>query len=379
MPKGLFIVHGGHLRAGGGGVQACTREYFESIVAAGVELATMEVPTDRRPLVRLLRRVRPDPYRHLIDVEAALKTVSGRLSDGIGFVFLNQRSLAVLAPGIRPLLAAGGRIVLLSHGLESVDYYHSIRTRRQLGSIVARSSMSGSLGALLAEEGRQNKYLDHVCCPSDFEAGVERWLGAPAVTVVPRTIKARSLDWEPQPGRFGFVGTLSHPPNAEGLLLLLEALSAVAPPKVQLVVVGGPEECGREFARRFPLVRYLGPLDDSELEVEARTWNCFVHPLFCFARGVSTKLATAIGWGIPIATTPAGCRGYVWRSGRIPQAADPPSLARVALAMMKPDVAHQARRDVVAVAASSPTTADVANIFRSILSPAGGVDPGVRN
>jgi hypothetical protein len=64
------------------------------------------------------------------------------------------------------------------------------------------------------------------------------------------------------------------------------------------------------FAREFPFVDDLGRLNDVALRQEAATWFVFLHPLFCFARGASTKLATGLAWGLPCITTESGMRGY---------------------------------------------------------------------
>ena len=197
-------------------------------------------------------------------------------------------------------------------------------------------------------------------CLAPFEAEIERWLGARAVTALPRTIPARMpLTWTPDPARLGFVGTLDHPPTGDGLQRFLTAFEAIAPPDLRVRIVGGPAAAGRRLAARFQTAEYLGPLDDADLEREAATWSVFVHPLFCWARGCSTKLAVALAWQVPIATTPAGARGYTWREGVLPMADTPDAFARLAIELAQPAAARRARDQVAAVAGSSPTIADV--------------------
>jgi hypothetical protein len=132
-------------------------------------------------------------------------------------------------------------------------------------------------------------------------------------------------------------------------------------------IVGGPESAGRELAGRFRTAEYLGPLPDPDLEREAATWSAFVHPLFCWARGCSTKLASALAWRVPIATTPAGARGYSWRDGQLPMAETPEAFARLAVDLAQPAAAQRAREQVAAVAASSPTIADVGRMIADAL------------
>jgi hypothetical protein len=163
---------------------------------------------------------------------------------------------------------------------------------------------------------------------------------------------------------------MDHPPNRDGLVRFLEALEPLAPPMLEVRVVGGPPAAGAELAQRFRLVRYLGALSDEELDKEASTWVCFVHPLFYFARGCSMKLAVALSWQIPVVTTPAGCRGYRWREGSLPVADTPEALARLALRFADPGTAAAARKEVAAIARSAPTIDDVAALVcGALLSP----------
>src|SRR5207237_7690665 len=123
---------------------------------------------------------------------------------------------------------------------------------------------------------------------------------------LPRTLPpGEALTWQPDPNRVGCVSTLDHPPNWEGLVLFLRELEPTAPPNLRFRLVGGPEHRGRQLAGEFVRVDYLGALNEDALAAEAKTWSCFVHPLFCYARGCSTKLAVALRWRIPIVTTNA--------------------------------------------------------------------------
>ena len=214
----------------------------------------------------------------------------------------------------------------------------------------------------------QRREIDHVFCLAPFEAEIERWLGAKAVTWLPRTIPNRMpLSWSPHPHRIGFVGTLDHPPNQDGLVRFLKALDPLAPKNLEVRLVGGPTAMGNKLAERFRTVQYLGPLSNEGLDSEAATWSCFVHPLFCYARGCSTKLAVALSWQIPIVTTPAGRRGYVWREGVLPVTETPEALAHLALSLTQPQAAYEARKQIQAIADSMPRLNEVAVSFRDAL------------
>jgi hypothetical protein len=363
LGAGVLVSHSLALGEAAGGMQLCTHEYVRTLRAAGVELSVTPIEHDRRPLTRLVRRLSPQPYPPQWRAAAVQDVLTSAGQTRARFVFLNLVNLAPLAEALRPRLPAETEIVLLSHGLESVDFLHTIpietRSRR----------LQAELGRRLVDERRQRAFIDRVLCLSDWEAEIERWLGARHVTAVPRTLpEGRPLEWTPDPARLGFVGTLDHPPNIDGLHQFLEAFELIAPTGCRLRVVGGPTDAGRALGSRFRSVEYLGPLSDTDLEPEAATWSAFVHPLFRFAKGCSTKLAVALAWRIPIATTPSGARGYVWREGTLPMAETPEDLARLACSLTDGATAAGARRDVAAVACSMPTVDEVGRIIRQALA-----------
>jgi hypothetical protein len=357
------VSHPLALAKSAGGLQLCTDEYARTLRAAGVDLTVTPIEHDRRTLTRLVRRVSSRPYPSQWRSAAVEEIVASVSACRARFLFLNLVNLAPLAAALKPRLPPDTEIVLLSHGLESVDFLHTI-------PIDSRSPrVEAALGRRLLDERRHRASIDRVFCLSDWEADIERWLGARRVTAVPRTLPERlPLAWTPDRSRLGFVGTLDHPPTADGLQQFLQAFESISPAEGRLRVVGGPTSAGRALAARFRAVEYLGPLSDSDLEREASTWSAFVHPMFCFARGCSTKLAVALAWRIPIATTPAGARGYVWREGTLPMAESPEALARLAYQLTDRAEALRAREEVEAIARSMPTGDEVGQIMRQALA-----------
>jgi hypothetical protein len=174
------------------------------------------------------------------------------------------------------------------------------------------------------------------------------------VLSVTRTIPRDGLVCRPVDGRVGCVTTLDHPPNFSGLTRLLEALDGKAPSNFRLRLVGAPASCGARLARRHGFVDYLGPLTDDALRAEAATWCCFVNPIFVYSKGCSTKLAVALGWGLPIATTRYGARGYLWDESAIPLADDPKALADLVLARSSAAAFPTHCRATDAIVAMSP-------------------------
>lgn len=363
LGAGVFVSHALALGQAAGGLQICTDEYVRTLRAAGVELTVTPIEHDRRKLTRLVRRISVQPYPSQWRSAAVRDIVVAAGACRARFVFLNLVNLAPLGAALKPRLPADTEIVLLSHGLESVDFLHTIpldgHSRRY----------EAELGRRLLDERRHRASIDRVFCLSEWEADIERWLGARRVTALPRTLLARQpLVWSPDPSRLGFVGTLDHPPTSDGLRQFLGAFESIAPAGCRVRVVGGPVDAGQALAGRFRAVDYLGPLPDAHLDHEASTWSAFVHPMFCFARGCSTKLAVALAWRIPIVTTPSGARGYVWREGTLPMAESPEEFARLAWGLTDRTAAAGVREAVAAVARSMPTVDDVGQIIHQALA-----------
>jgi hypothetical protein len=373
----VFVAHRNALSSAPGGAQVCTHEYLRTLRAAGLTLSIKIAEHDRRVLTRIRHRLRPWPYSaqwHAGLVEEVIATAHAAHAR---FIFLNFVNLAPLAALLRPRVETKCKIVLLSHGLESVDCLHALRARARSKPQTRSARMERRVGQQLFEESVQRLHIDHVFCLTPVETEIERWLGAKSVSWLPRTIPDRApLEWAPMSHRLGFVGTLDHRPNRDGLVQFLEALELIAPADFEVRVVGGPPSAGSRLAGRFRLLKYLGPLSDDELEKEASTWTCFVNPLFCYARGCSTKLAVALSWQIPVLTTPAGCRGYTWREGRLPLADTPESLAKLALRLADPAAAAPVQKQVEAIVRTAPTLDEVAALVRDSLSCGGTLPCG---
>lgn len=364
---GLFISQSNFLKSGGGGVQICTREFIDVIKAADVDLTVLPFESDRRLSTALLRLVDSSPFLRpfapdlLPQIEAAVRQTP------FDFVFLNQEVLATLGPFLRSTLGAHCKIVVLSHGLEHTDLLHLIRLRRSLPiSGRTRPTAPVVLGRVLLAEQHFRQFIDGVCAISPFDAEVERWLGARRVVWFPRVVTSRPLAWQPTPGRLGFVGTLDHAPNLEGLVAMLDVMARQGAGGMTVRVVGSVE-IAQWLRSRYAHVEALGALDDAALTVEAATWTAFLHPIFCLPRGASTKLALGLSWELPVVTTAYGRRGYVWDEGG-PLEADTPEAFVAACAALDPPAAQRSRDAVRRAVATSPTVASVAAQMRSFLA-----------
>ena len=366
--RGLFVSHRDHLEGAPGGAQVCTREFVDVLGAAGVALQLHAVGLDARLETRIARKLRPSPYFRPTRPGAA-EAIAAQARE-FDFVFLNQMELATLGARLRALLPPSCRIVALSHGLDSTDLVHLMRLKSQLPLSGGRNADPGTLGRAIAVEQGFHAHLDLVCALSPSDVVLHQWLGAARVDWLPRVIRRAPLAWAPAGARFGYYGTLNHAPNLEGLTQVLDALAPRAAPSLRVRVVGAPSRLGAWLVGRYPCVDYLGPLDDAALTAEAASWNAALHPIFCHPRGCSTKLASAIGWEIPIVTTEPGRRGYEWADGALIVATSAQDFADECLRLLDPAAAEAARRDVRRLAAASPTVDAVAGRMRRLLEAA---------
>ena len=312
----IFVAGRSAMDDRSGGVQICTREYIDTLNHAGFSLSNVVFDTDRSLFAKVARRFFAQPYHYHVADSIADEIVSRCRAVGAKTIFLNQCDILAIVDKLRQQVP-DVRLIFLSHGLESVDYIHTIRSERRGKSFEGLSrSKELRLGRQLIEEYRQRESLCASVCLSPIEVEIERWLGAKHVTWLPRVVTPVPFSWAPVPNRVGFVGTLGHPPNTEGLLLFLRELDK-RQSQLKIRVIGGPKSDGASFAANFKNGEYLGSLSDDELIKEAQSWQCFLHPLFCYPRGASTKLAIGLSWALPVVTTQAGCRGYEWREGQL--------------------------------------------------------------
>jgi len=364
----LFIHYDNSLDDVSGGVQLCSKEYLRTLSEAGFSLKFLKVENDRRMSNRVKRKIKPEPYNYNFNQDKAIDDIKSSLTDSVKYIFLNQYVLRPLAKTIKENLGYGIKIVLLSHGLASVDYLHEIRATSYLSQNKVSNAEVNYLGRQLLEETSHSSYIDHVFCLAPFEVEIEKWLGAKRATHIPRTINESPLNWQPIKGRVGYVGRLDHPPNKEGLLLVLNELKKIKGNIIELRIVGSPTEEGQQLSETYEFVNYLGELNDEELREDASTWSTFINPVFCYAMGCSTKLAVALGWEIPIVTTTMGIRGYIWNEGDIPIADEAESFANLVIEYSDPAKSTAIKEEIQKTRNSSPNIADVANIIKNSLS-----------
>jgi hypothetical protein len=300
---------------------------------------------DQSLTAKLRRRLKRKPFPSIVPPAFLSELRRAYAESPPDVIFFNRVNLAPLALGLRKEFKAS-KFVLLSHGLMIMDELH--------GHYAA--GKANWLGKILLEEKAQRTAFDLVFTLTQEECALENWLGTPRAAWIPRIITSAPLEWSPKDGRVGFVGTLDPPPTQQALKAVVRESAAMNLPfDFQLRIVGKPEQLGWAFATAHTFIDYLGPLSDADMEREAASWCCFAHPLFAFARGCSTKLATALGWEIPVLATPAGLRGYEWQKGVIPVERNAMDFARHLIFLSRLENAVPVKDEIQAAARSSPS------------------------
>jgi len=361
--KALFLSHENLLRPGGGGNEICTREYRGMLEAAGFSLRDVTYTSERSLVRRVRNRLFASSYPDLVPDDYWLSVERAARETGAKFIFCNFTSFLLHAPTLRRIAdAVGGKLVLLSHGLESVDDLHRIRiSSAGYGKEHMRAMSPRQLAGELKLEAHGLPAFDHVFCLAEFEVGICRWLGARSVSWWPRTFPVGEvLDWRPTGTRMGILGTLDHPPNLEGVYLFCEAATKLGPPPYRLRLATRSKGVAEVLAKRFAFVDFVGSLDDEKaLHAEVGSWSAFLHPIFCHAMGCSTKVAVGLSWGLPVLTTPAGLRGYRFGQGMPPTAITPADMAKSAATSVSIEAASKLREQSLRILATAPTVREV--------------------
>jgi glycosyltransferase involved in cell wall biosynthesis len=317
MPKAIFLTHKNALKSEvTGGVQLCSQE-FRYIIEhiEGVELLDYYVPYSKNIMQRVQMKMGMENYS-MYDVKKDTPALLAYIgNEDIEIVFINMASLVRYAKPIKQRFGSKVQVVMLSHGNHSGDFLHLITKPVNKTGAVRGFLQKLRLGLLIATEAiHRVHYLDSVIVLSETERQIENWFGGKKVVFMPRRLYAAFLEHKPVLGRVGFVGRLDHPPNLQGISLVLDELVGKNG-DLDFRLVGAPIEYGKIIKEKYPFVNYLGELSDADLEKEVATWAFLLNPVWWYSTGASTKLAKAISWGVPIISSTAGMRGYEWKEG----------------------------------------------------------------
>jgi glycosyl transferase family 1 len=320
MEKILFITNELFVdaQAPEGGVSYCTKDFID-LLKTKYEVILFPVSFNQSFLYRIKSKLGIDVLEGYAPNESKDSLYKVISENNIQKVFINLSTALAFSKTIGDKFGAKVKIILCSHGIEGGDMLHNaVRSDNRLSKFQQFASSYKLGGTLKKELEYRMKYIDLVLTVSEIESAIEKWIGAKKVFFAPRTLKEEFILWDPVMGRLGFVGDLNHFPNYYGLLQLCEAISFQGMGSTISIRVAGKEsEQLNSIVAKYSFVHSLGYLDDNQLKAEAASWMCYLNLVFYYSKGVSTKLAKGMNWGLPVISTEAGNRGYVFKEGGV--------------------------------------------------------------
>jgi glycosyltransferase involved in cell wall biosynthesis len=201
------------------------------------------------------------------------------------------------------------RIILMSHGLHSQDFFYDNFHYKGIREIPKRIFKKFYFSNLLYNEKKCSDIVDLAFTLNEVECSMLKWMGFKSSSVIPPVCFPEEVNHSNKKRIVGFVGSLTHPINLLGLLEIISELSLINH-NIEIRIVGGTyKKIIKEF-KKYPFIKYLGKLDNKDLKSELADWSMFLHPIFIYGKGRSIKIAKALEWGLPILSTSAGVRGY---------------------------------------------------------------------
>ncbi len=316
----IFLTHPIFLKSRvTGGVQLCSQEFYLVLKEAKFKLIEYNVDYTKNLFDRLLIKLNFNIYKVFSIKKDKQKLLDYIEKNNVKWVFINMATLVRYAPIIKNKFGSKVKIVLLSHGNYSGDFLHLTTKPIKKPNFFSKFIDIVKLGYLIHTESLHRvKFIDIVLTVSDIETQIENWFGAKKTIFIPRLLNEFKLKLKTNYRRVGFVGRLDHPPNYQGITLLLDELKKIKQNDYLIRIVGAPESWGKKIEKKYDFVEYTGELSDKDLDTEVATWALFLNTVFWYSTGVTTKLAWAINRGLPIVTTTPGMRGYKWKNGNLP-------------------------------------------------------------
>jgi hypothetical protein len=330
MEKILFITNRLFIdeHAPEGGVSYCTQDFI-SLLKTRYEVVLFPVSFNQSFLYRIKSKLGIAVFEDYAPQDVATSLFKTIKENSIKKVFINLSTALSFSKIISEELGSTVKIILCSHGIEGGDMLHNaVRADHPL-SWFQQFASSYKLGGTLKKELEfRTKYIDLVLTVSEIEASIEKWIGAKKVFFVPRIFSKDFISWMPVKGRLGFVGDINHFPNYYGFLQLCEAMAQKeGRSAISIRVVGKESKNLDALLSKYSFIQSLGYLDNEQLRLEAATWVYYLNLVFYYSKGVSTKLAKGMNWGLPVISTEAGNRGYIFKEGSVVTCSDAKEMA----------------------------------------------------
>ncbi len=348
-----------------GGVKFCTDEYL-ALLKVKFEIVYFPVKYSNSFAYKFSKKIGISAYNDY-NTHSYKGTLKKILKDhSIEYVFLNLTNTVVFAKHIKEI-DEKIKVILCSHGNESGDYLHDIVKFKKFTGIKSLLS-AHAIGNMLIKESTFRNYVDLVLTVSEIEIGIEKWLGAAKVYMVPRHIDNIEWPYKPILGRVGFFADLSHEPNYYGINEVCKSICNHNISNIIIHLAGGGSQRGQALENKYPFVKYLGYLSNEKLQEEITTWTFALNPVFYYSRGVSTKLGKSLSHGIPVITSDKGLRGYQWKEGEIPTCYDADGMAMMIQTLANDLMACEKNRlEMLKIQLSAPSYNEMMTEILSLL------------
>lgn len=330
--KVLFVVNNIYLDTSRneGGVRNCTIEYI-NLLSTRFDVILLPVSYSTSKLYRIRIKLGFNNYNDYEPKNYKNELRETIIKNDIKYVFLNLSNTMTFASVIKEEFNEV-KVILCSHGNESGDFLHQSFRFKQEQNWLQRLRNSILFAKMIEKEvDFRLRFLDLILTVSEVEEGIEKWIGAKRVFMVPRVLINQPIPWKPVYGRVGFLGDLSHKPNYEGLVSFCDAIVKSPCQELKLRLLGNPTKIGNQLAQKYPFIEYCGFVPDDKVNDEVATWSLFLNLVFYYSRGVSTKLAKGLSWGIPVLSTSHGNRGYNLPIGMLASSETPSEMAQLAV------------------------------------------------
>ncbi len=342
-----------------GGVGYCTREYID-LLQVEFDVVLFPLQYNRSLGFRARAKGGLDVFEDYKAADYSDEIFTQISQHEITKVFINLSSASAVSEVIKSRLGDRIKVILCSHGIEAGDMIHHAVRFPSLLPKTHRNTSAYKLGKTLQKElFFRLHYFDLVLTVSDIEVAIEKWLGAKQVFFVPRVLQNAFIPWAPIMGRLGFVGDVSHYPNYYGLQQLCKSIEkSNIRNAISIRVVGKPCRNLTLIATEFPFISCMGYMDNEQLIDEAKSWMYYLNLVFYYSKGVSTKLAKGMNWGLPVISTPAGNRGYGFENGSVNTVANADEMVALVQSRMQNISLLSEDKKKVELAVSKSSTCD---------------------
>lgn len=340
-----------------------------------IDVATFADSTDYSPYpgVESVTRFRKDPLYRLRALLGKFPESLERHTDpDLERLVLTGRYTHVFCDSFTPVLnllrptdsrreAGAYRTILLSHNVESQVERENVQYDAKRFPWHKRKILSRDVERMERAEAALLSRFDRVLSVSEHETRImkERCGCEDNVRTLPVSFGAKGtgVPENRTPDTILFAGSMWWLPNRHGLAWFFENCweGILAARPAARVILAGNDKSGfaRGMAQRHPNVTATGFVED--IEPFFRQASVFILPLL-IGTGIKIKLIEAMGWGLPVVSTPKGVEGVPgFEKGRHALVGeDPLDFAKAVIHLLQtPDLRERMAREALSWTKSS--------------------------